>query len=387
MGIAIMLLAAVLGVQPTETPWTDAPAPRQTPALEQDQATTEPKRAHAFAGIERGFGVASANDEHSLRLGFFGQLRHTTTVEQRDTAHGFRLKVARPVVQAKLWNDRVHARVMPELAGGAELLDATVTFNLHEALAIHAGQFRPYASRGIRIGLPFQAIVDRGPVVDEFRVDRDIGFAALGHPFGGRLEYYFGVMNGDGRNTTNVHDDLLYTARMVVAPLGPVPYDQTPYLSGTDRPRAAFGVNAYTRKVAAPEAAASIASRTLETAALPDRREVGLSADLVVSGGRWSGLAEGFWRHGRQQGALDSNAWGAYAQLSALVVRDRFDVGVRAGALDLDDGRGVSLPIEAGFNVYFARHHAKLQAGYTCMADRARGCATHGLVAQGQLAF
>ena len=328
--------------------------------------------------LEDGVAVHSADGDFGVGLGFLGQLRHQTDVTSTSTERGFALRLVRPVFTGHLWGDRVRARVMPELAGGTpRLLDASVEVTFHPAFGLELGQYRPWISRGFRTGLPVLTLPDRGAVVDTFRVDRDVGITVRGRPLGGRFEYYVGVLNGNGPSAARVGDGLLYTARVVVAPLGPVGYDQAPYLKGKGALRVAAGLGAYI--VEHPDDEVPDATPTA-------RRDVGGSGDMVVSGWRLAGQLEGFVRRHDGATAPSALAWGGYGQLSGLIVRNRLDASLRIGAYDV--GEGARLPAEGGLNVYLAGHHAKLQVRYGCDGIVGRvGCTAHRATAQAQLRF
>jgi hypothetical protein len=385
--LAAGVLLAVLGLAPLPADAASSPEPGladPAPA----EVHTDAAGSRATASLEEGFGVRSADGAFSFGIGFLGQLRYEATLDDdQEVSQGIALRLARPVLQARLWGERLQMRLMPEFAGGSpRLLDATATVTVHPAFAIQVGQFRPWLSRGFRTGLPVLTLPDRGRVVDEFRVDRDIGLTILGHPFGGRLEYYAGILDGDGPNAVNVDPRLLYTGRVVVAPLGPVGYTQAPYLEGHDELRAAVGVSAYTVAVGETQDVVDPTTGATTTVSLPDRRDVGASADVVVAGGRFSGQLEGFWRQQRRVGDPPDDAWGGYGQLSGLVVVDRLDLAVRAGGQII--AGEVTLPIEAGLSIYLAGQHAKLQFRYGCDASpHGFGCVRQLGTVQAQLSF
>lgn len=288
--------------------------------------------------------------------------------------------------------------VMPEFAGRTPaLLDATATVRVHEAFAVEMGQFRPWVSRGFRTGLPVTGLPDRGVIVDRFRVDRDVGVTVHGQPLGGKFEYYLGVMNGSGRDMTTLAPSPLVTARFVLAPLGPVPYEQTPYVRavGPRSPRrhdaptnplaVAVGASGYT--VANRESLAQEDGATLRT---DPRRRWGASGDVVVSRRRVFGLAEGFYEHRAASPevlVLEQRSWAVYAQAGVLTWNPFIDLTMRAGYID--DGRPLA-PIEPGINAYIFGNSGKLQLAYRCDANAGAGesgCVAHTGTLQAQLQF
>lgn len=355
----VFTVALTLSLEPAEPP-AAPPAPDA-----EEQATK--KRPSIRASVDEGFWLDSADRRFSLGFGFFAQGRHTTQIGD-DPSRGFQLTLARPVTQARLWDNLVWLFVQPELAGGSpQLLDADVVVDIHPAFKLDLGQYRPYASRGFRVGLPFTTIVDRGPVTNTFRVDRDIGITVFGTPFEGRLEYYFGAFNGDGRNLPRNGDgQMMYTARVVAAPLGEMPYEQTRYLGDDKELRLALGLNGYTNIRPDTEDVVDPLTGETTTAELADQRVVGLSADFAAAVSIVGIESEGFWRRGYRPDRNDTHAWGAYGMVSVLALPERLDVGMRVGAMQRETDPDAFMPIEPGLGLYLYENHAKLQFRYTC---------------------
>ena len=357
----------------------NAAAPASPPP---DAATTsppppEPPARSASEMLHEGFAMKSRDERHALKIGFLVQ------GTDGDVSSGVALRLARPVLEGHLFDKRVVARFMPEFAAGTpHVLDASVVVTPHEAIQIEAGQFRPWISRGYRTGLPVQTLAGRGSIVREFRIDRDVGVSVGGHPLGGRFEYYVGAFNGAGPGSTRVQQSPLVTARIVVSPLGPVAYDQAPYLRDGTKPAIAFGMGAYTRRFRTEPAHApsDTAKSPVDTV-----DELGASADVAGTWGRFAATAEGFWR--RRVTSVDTtDSWGTYGQGSVLLIPHRLDVAARVGGLVV--GGKASLPIEGALNLYLADHHAKLQAiyGYT-QPLHPRGTPLHTGLLQAQIFF
>ena len=350
--------------------------------------TKTPARAGVRASIDEGFWIDSADRRFSLGFGFFGQGRHTTQIGE-DPSRGFMLTRARPVTQARLWDGLVSLFVQPELAGSASLLDADVVVDVHPAFKLDLGEYRPYASRAFRIGLPMTTILDRGPVNDAFRVDRDLGITVFGLPFDGRLEYYFGAFNGDGRNVIrNADGQMLYTARVVAAPLGAMPYTQTRYLGDERDLRLAIGLNGFTNIRPDTEDVVDPITGETTTLELADQRIVGASADFAASVSIVGIEAEGFWRRGYRPDRTDTYAWGSYGMVSVLAMPKRRDVGMRVGAMRRESDAEAFMPLEPGLGLYLYGNHAKLQFRYKCdIVPGDETCQRHEMTGQLNLMF
>ncbi len=357
-------------------------------------APTARTEAAARATAWRGFTLGDPTATHELRFGFLGQMRASV----QDRSHtapdaGLQLELARPIVAASLWRGRVRMRLMPEFAGGQPaLLDATVTLALHRSARVVVGQFRPWLSRGFRTGLDVLGVPGRGPVVDRFRVDRDVGVTMRGDAFDAVFEYAVGVFNGGGRGARALSPSPLFAARMVVAPLGPVPYSQIPYIRERGLAGGRRGVQP--RNPLAVAVGGSVYTvQNRETIELGDfsrrtqpRRRSGASGDVVVSRRRVYSMVEGFYEHRVGTTSVPSRqAWGVYGQAGVLVWSPFFDVTVRSGIMSDAEEAAV---VEPGLGVYPLGNHGKLQLAYR--RDEALSALAldgHAATLQAQLSF
>jgi len=382
------------------------PAPAVNPAPEQPAPPPVAAEASSQGETSLGFSpwnglrVESADGRHSAEFGFLGQVRGTVVEGAGDDVQGgIAANLIRPDFAFHLWERRLTARLITEFAGpGADVLDAWVSVRLTDAMRVEIGQFRPYLSRAFRTALFDVGLTDRGVIANRMRIDRDVGLTLAGEPWGGKLEYYVGVLNGAGRNSTSLAPSPLLTARVVVAPLGPVPYTQAPYVSDVgprspqrsappdDALRVAVGGSAYT--VANRETLELSTGTTVRT---DPRRRWGASGDAVVYKGRVFSMAEGFYE--RRQGfeSLDidtQQAWAVYGQVGVLAWNPYLDVTMRSGVMMNFDREVV--PIEPGLNVYLFGHHAKMQMSYRCDVELntdETGCGAHTGALQAQLWF
>lgn len=363
-----------------------SPAAEPIPVPDPNEATDGRVRASLD-----GFGLESASGRFGLSLGLLGQVRYSVDHQDGDLDNAFSLRLARTMLQGHMFGQRLLFQLQPEFAGNVRLLDANVTVNLHPAFSVLVGQYRPWFTRAFPTNLPLQAQLDRGAVLDAFRIDRDIGVTVLGQPFDGRLEYYVGVLNGEGLELSAPRSPQpLVTARVVANPLGPVAYDQT-VASTTDRNlplRLAIGASAATNEVARTGTMVDPMTGEETIIMLPRLRTVTAGGELALQWWRLVGLGEVFWRGDYFQDGGRGDAWGGYGTLSLNAVRKRFDVVARVGAMRLEGETSAHMPLEPGMNLYFAGNHAKLQLRYRCdlgLADAA--CITQGVHLQGQFWF
>lgn len=368
-----------------------APRPDAEPLPGAPPTVQTPGRPRVRASPTEGFGLDSADGRFSLSLGILAQLRFALDEEDGDVDPRFSILKARIMVQGHLWGDRVQYQLQPEFADGVRLLDANATIEVHPAFAILAGQYRPWFSRGFPTNLPLQALLERGPVLEAFRYDRDVGVTLMGRPFAGRMEYYVGVLNGEGLDRQLPRNPQpLVTARLVGAPLGALAYSQTTAIEAADDLpfRLAFAANAATNEISPVAITTDPVTGDQSTTILPDRRTVVVSGDVALQGWRMMAMAEGFWRWNREDGGPSDQAWGAYGLVSGVLVRQRLDLVLRIGALRQENDPEAHLPVEPGFGVYVLGNHIKVQARYRCDVGSGDGsCRSHGADLQGQLWF
>lgn len=389
--------AAEVAAEPDAEPEVAAEAPSPVAAPDPvDEPVPVPgppsdrPRAKARASVTEGFGVDSADGRFGLSLGMLASLRYGVDVVDGEADHGFQLRLARIMVQGHLWGDRLLFQLQPEFAGSPRLLDANATIALHPAFSLLVGQFRPWFTRGFPTNLPVQMSLDRGPVLDAFRVDRDVGLTVLGRPLKGRLEYYVGVLDGEGITRGGPRNPQpLLTARLVGAPLGAMGYSHTTAANAEhDLPfRFALGLGAATNEVDRTETTIDPVSSEVVELPLPSLRTVTVGGDVALQGWRMQAMGEGLWRLSQPEGGDSDSAWGAYGQVSIVAVRRRLELATRAGVMDLEGDAGPQVPIEPGLNVYLLGDHAKLQLRYRCLLSVDQGECSHGAHLQGQLWF
>ncbi len=389
-------MAGPAGAEPTSTEpeavaFGEAPDPAAEPIPGAPAAKPKRGPGRVRASANEGFGLDSADGRFGFSLGILGQMRYAADVQQSQFDHGFTLRLARTMVQGHLWGDRLTWQLQPEFAGGARLLDANAIVKIHPAFSILVGQYRPWFTRGFPTNLPLQTLPDRGPVLDAFRIDRDVGVTFMGQPFAGRMEYYVGVLDGDGVTPQGRRNPQpLLTARLVGAPLGGLGYSQTTAARADgDLPfRFAFAANVATNEVERTGLTTDPVTGNQTTVTLPDTRMVVVGSDVALQGWRIMAMGEGFWRRNVEQGGGVSDAWGTYGQVSGVLVRKRLEVTMRVGALRLEGDTESRVPLEPGFNVYGFGDHAKLQLRYRCIVGIEAGeCLGHGGDLQAQLWF
>ena len=304
-----------------------------------------------------------------------------------------RIRRGRLVLDGFAYDPRLEYNVQLELAGqSVSLKRAFVNWRLHGADAqVRAGKFKvPFGRQQLTSSAQQQA-VDRSLASDEFARGDDDGVMLWGLPAGGRLEWYAGVFNGEGNNRNSQQDAFdQYAARVVVSPLGAVPYTGP----ALDRPRrlaVSLGLNANLNGgwlydvngvsgVQSPTRTCTASGCTEDHG--DDARVTSVGVDAAL---RWRGVsasAERFRRtvDPRQAGLARREARGWYAQAGAFAIPARLEAGLRVGGLDPDAAREMDRVREVTpFATWYVHgHDLKLQADYTFLSTETADARTGG---------
>jgi hypothetical protein len=357
---------------------TAAP-PADAPATDAEEAHEGP---HLTASFDDGFSVDSENHDFGVRIGALIQYR----VNLNETASGrydanFQSFMTRPQIRMHAFGNQLKVFIQPEFGGtGSKLLDLELTYQPHEAFALRAGQFLTPFSRIFLTPVPLLQFVDFGVPNDFFRVNRDTGVMAFGTAADGRFEYYLGAFNG---NTINRDPSErvrgMGVARLVVAPLGKVPYDATLFLRESQPFRFALGVNGYMQRVVPVHTQVDLMTGQIVTVRDPERNNRTLGTDLQVFYERFALLAEMYYRAQQIAGTPGTtHALGAFAQAAYYIPVARLELSTRVGYVDPNrDTPGNSVhTYEGALTGYVRGNHAKVALRYM-FADA--GAAMSGL--------
>lgn len=354
----------------------------------------EPAPAVAFG--PKGVGLADASGKNTLTFGLRLQPRFVATLDGDPTAPdadavsdvGFRLRRALLLAEGsvagrlrfRLRVDAARAQRVVDGDGRDRLLarpvldDAQAVYVVAEPLEIAVGQFKvaytaQEAISDTALAFPERALPGEGLTAGDVDVDgfsraRDVGVQVQGRAAGRRLEWQVGAFNGDGANAWPPADTGgLYAARVQVAPLGELAYDELDLARG--KPRVALGVSGNVDHHPRFDAAG---------AADGSEDDVRVGGELRFAAAGFAMNAEGYWGTARAPDVDPTERLGGYAQASYLL-----PVGVapavRVAALDPDraaSGDAVRT-VEAAVNVLLpdpARpgatlgHNAKVQAAW-----------------------
>jgi hypothetical protein len=288
--------------------------------------------------------------------------------------------------------------------------DAFVQWRFLRELAVRVGQLKVPFGLETQYWNALLEFVDVARATAEFTLGRDVGVEAVARPLGGRLQAQAAMTNGPrapcpagptGPRCDAV--DLLWAARVVAAPFGPLPMMEGD-LEGQRRPLVSVGVSGAFFYVPT-----DVRARTGVANALLDLDRNGYVDNVsVLQGGaelralfRGASLqAEWFGRRERPgAGEADRSYWGAYGQAGYFILPHHLQLVARVGRSDLphygativERGLRGSRTTEetAGLSAYLHGNDAKLQVDYTHLATPDAGSAptVHRIRAAVQLAF
>lgn len=370
---------AATPAEPTPAvPATSPAAPYVAPTLG-SAATVPPPRPDAaptpavvpYASLERGFGIESGDGRFGVRLGAENLYRAELNQTSPDHWQGqFNLWMVRPQLRMHAFGQKLRFFFQPEFAGtGAKLLDLEMTYVPHEAFGIRGGQFMTPFSRQWLTPIPVLGMVDFGAANDYFRWGRDDGVMFFGTPMHGKLEYFAGVFNGNGINQpTNQRVHGLGVARLGIAPLGAVPYDQTVFLARSQPLRFALAANGYAGRVTPYHQQYDPVSTKPVTVADPDQRNLTGGLDFALFWNRLYFLTEAYYRQRTvfTAGSPTTDSWGMQAQVGYYIAPIHLELQTRFNYVDpnVDVHHDWLATYEGEINYYVAGNHAKLMLHY-----------------------
>lgn len=259
------------------------------------------------------------------------------------------------------------------------LEDANVNYDFTQgkkAFQLKAGQFKVPFGRQELTSSGSQQFVDRSLVSNEYARGRDIGVQVWGLPAKGKLDWRFGVFNGNGRTVSrNDNDEYQYNARVTFQPFGDVKYSEGDFES-TGRPLLAIA-GQYESNDRAGATAGDDRSRDIA------------GGDVVFKYKGFFLFGEYFTSSDEFEVAADRDTDGYNVQAGYFVVPQKFEVALRQAVLDpnadVDDDereeRGIAL------SYYLNKHNHKLQADFRQLENKATGAEDDELRLQYQIIF
>lgn len=315
-------------------------------------------------------------DKASLSLSNRVQIRFTQN-DPGDPTKGskgsFRIRRAKTKFEGWIYDKNLTYELQINWADtGSSLEDANVAFdatNGQKLFQIKAGQFKAPFGRQELTSSGKQQFVDRSIVSSEFAKGRDIGVQLYGMPLAGKLEWYAGIFNGNGRNkTSNDNGRYQYDARLNWQPFGDVKYSESDFES---RNEPLFSI------------AADYEQNNLQGSTSgndPDCSTVGVDSTFKFKG--VSVFAEYFTKTSDLEMPADLNGDGTvaessfdsdgfHAQVGVFVVPGTVELAARYATLDPNNRVDHDDLTETGLavNWFINKHNLKLQADFRRTKD------------------
>jgi len=239
------------------------------------------------------------------------------------------------------------------------LLDCWLQWQPRQAFLVRAGQFKApfgrfYNSSGMKL-----LFKGRDPIVCHCP-KYQVGIAPGVCLFDGKVELNAGAFNGDGANTFNTDPNLMYSGNLVVAPLGPVPMDESGHPGFVD-PVFAIVPGFYTNPVQV-----TVVDTLGQVIGYEDVTTTSYGGAAAF---RYDYLAfdAGYYMKTVEDSRTDGtvNSTGLSVQ-AGYAVGGKFEPIVRFTLLDPDtDGADNEVTtIEAGFNYYLKSYSSRLGLNY-----------------------
>ena len=351
------------------------------------------RRESGFEAEPEGPVVRSADGAFALGIGARLKLRAEALapkflglLDPGETQVGFLLRNAKLALEGHAFVPALRFKLQTEFGRGGTLLeDYYVDYAAWLPWAtLRFGQFKvPFGRQRTISGAALQ-FTDLSVVTEDFDQRRDLGVQLDGGWRENRLQWWLAALNGNGPNTVgNDNQDLLWVARLVVSPWGPVPLSEGD-VAGQAKPKVSVGGSLAQNLVPT-----DILARTGDPTANTDQDGNGHVDDVEQTSaafeatGHWRGASLQFEVHRRRHDAgavalFDAGQTqthrGAYVQGGYFVIPARFEAVFRA-AFSEPHGYGLAadkraqLPDdvrELALVLSYLRygHHLKLQGEY-----------------------
>jgi hypothetical protein len=376
--VACVLVAILAYVGPACTAYAQEAAaitPRPTQSSPAQSLPTPVAESngtgHAFAfpgGALDPIVFYTPDERFSLRIGAQIQFRYQASDARSKTArNGFDMRQVRPQIRGQLGAPWLTYFIQPELAGSApRLLDLELTAQPVSEFGIKVGQFLTPFSRTFYTPVPKLLFPDFSIANEAFRADRDTGVMLFGAAARGVLEYYAGVFNGNRINKgSNDDDDMIYVGRVAVNPLGSVPYDETPTLSGPAPFRLGLGLNAFRGEVT--QIITTYPSAMPPTTTAYQDKNVTAGADIALHFWYATVQAEAYHRETKRGEGGTVRSRGGYVHASAFCLPPYVELAARISYVDPNSeaDSDQTLAYEAMLTLYGLANNLKLNLRYT----------------------
>jgi len=335
----------------------------------------------------RGFTFTSPERNFQLYLGGRGQFFYQ--FQDKDTGQDvsqFRIRRFKVYMGGYAFTSNLTYRVQADLtkSNTAQLMDdAWINYRFADEAQAQVGQFKVPFLRQELISDGAQQFVDRSNVVDAFKPSYDIGVMGWGNVSKSLFAYSAGIFGGAGQGQTRTGNNSAYAIRVVLNPLGAMPYTESA-LENFENLRFSLGGDYFgnTLKKTGPATFQDTSSTTpaysgtsgwlgANAPAFDNTEKVDIEMYSFDGALKWRGLsAQAEYMRGSADGEVTGrkiNATGMYAQAGYLVIPKRLEMAARCTWYDPreDVTNDLVTQVQGAVSWYFYDHSLKVQGDYT----------------------
>lgn len=315
------------------------------------------------------------------------------TAQPGDAIGSFRIRRAKSQLAGHFWKPEITFELQIGWAGSDSTGGSSTFSGIEDAMLnwdasrkgtfqIRAGQYKVPFGRQEMTSSEKQQFVERSILSGEFTRSRDVGVSVWGRAAEGKLEYWAGVFNGNGRNKPiNDNNKYQYDARILFQPWGDVKYSEGDFES-KDKPLLAIAFGFEKNNLAGSSSAPP-------GSLLSNFDDKVLSGDVVFKYKGFSVYGEYFSRKREPERGPGFHSDGWQIQSGYFLKRDAFELAFRYAGWDPTDQKDGDDQSEIGgaANYYFLKHRFKLQTDYRSIQDDTRDQTDQELRAQLQFVF
>lgn len=350
--------------------------------------------------IGKGFTLTSADDKFQLSIGGMMQIRYTMYDQDRagnptsTTGAGdksqFQLKRIKLLLNGYAFTKDLSYKLTYSFHNNS-LEETFLNYRLMDEVQFRLGQDKVQYGRQWITPSTQNEFVDVSEATTAFFQGYDAGIAVLGKVANGLVNYQIGGYNGSGQNALRNARDNAFAARVVVNPLGDMPYGEGD-VDNTKNPLVSIGSSFYRNTLNSYELGLSGVnflntstgwfglgnSAAVAGANAISGEAVDFNTFEVDGAFKWRGLfaqAEYFWAQADGQTTSKTEVGqGFYAQAGYFIIPTKLEVAARYSYVD--PNRGVSndhwVETAGAVSYYFNKHNLKLQADVTSIHKQGR---------------
>jgi len=346
------------------------------------------KNSGVFYTPGKGLVATSVDGNSRLHIGGYAQLLYRyTDFDHGDNRSDFDIRRFKLVVDGTLFSKNFGYKLQGDVSSGWRTEDVFIYYKFVPWLKGQVGQYKPPQARQELTSAARQLFPERSLANDTFNLGRDQGLQFSGDFAEKLVEYRLGVFNGNGPNTSNVDDKMMYAARIDVNPLGPYKMDEAGWPS--DKLLLNIGGSVAGEKVTDQDVGSKFGTdNDVMDVALNLDSFTAASFDAAYGGdltwllwtanlnATWMGATFAAEYYGLNADPDEGKSWdadGFYVQAGYQVIANALELAARYSKIKSDDSNASAKfdknEKQVGVNYYFHKHSLKIQSDLTLVDD------------------